>query len=95
MSEENRTGELSMLVISSLERMREDIAGLRETIESVVPGGDIEGHRRYHEALIAAQLKRAKMFDAIIEKSIVSLVWAGVVAVATAVWHHYFRGGVK
>lgn len=47
---------------------------------------DFGGHKRYHVALMQAQLERAKMYRAIAEKSLTALFWALCVFVGSAVW---------
>lgn len=50
------------------------------------PGGDPDGHRRYHEEQIAWMEERRKMYASIREKTLTALVWAVIVAICTGVW---------
>lgn len=51
-------------------------------------GGIHADQHRYIESLIAREEKRAKFRDAVIEKTLASLVWSGVVAIAIACWSY-------
>lgn len=59
---------------------------LRVFTQDAFPGGDVDGHRRYHQQLIASGEQRLKLRQAIIEKTLTSLVWAAMVGLAFAVW---------
>jgi hypothetical protein len=59
---------------------------IQATLKQMAPDGDIDGHRRYHEALIEAQRRRVKIYDAILEKTLSALLWAVVAAVVIALW---------
>lgn len=52
------------------------------------PGGDVEGHARYHQIKIEEILERKKLRAAIEEKTISGLVWALIVSVAVAVGNY-------
>lgn len=67
--------------------LNEKLGQLQQTLVDMAPHGDISGHRKYHEALIEAQKRRVKIYDAIIEKTLVALLWAFIAFVAIAVWH--------
>lgn len=55
------------------------------------PGGDSEGHKRAHEAMIADIQARRDLAKAVKEKTISGLIWAGIVALGAAVWQ-YIKG---
>lgn len=75
------------------------IDGLGKQIELVMtafPGKDFEGHRRYHETMIEMLAERRRLRQAVQEKTISGLVWAGIVGVGVAVVHEVqkiFGGG--
>jgi hypothetical protein len=50
-------------------------------------GGDIEGHRRYHELIIENTAEKRRLRIAIQEKTISGLIWAAIVGCGAAVWH--------
>jgi len=60
-------------------------------LRNAFPGGDIDGHRRAHETMIELLEERRKLRVAIQEKTISGLIWAAIVAGATAVYQHYFQ----
>lgn len=56
-------------------------------LESTVPNGDYDGHRRYHEAMISKMEARAKMWQ---DVSASVAKWGAVgiaLYIATSVWH--------
>lgn len=69
-----------------LASLNDRLDDIQATLKQMAPEGDIDGHRRYHEALIEAQRRRVKIYDAIVEKTLSALLWALVVAVAIALW---------
>jgi hypothetical protein len=69
--------------------LNERLEAIQKSLKEMAPHGDIDGHRKYHEALIEAQKRRVKIYDAIIEKTLTALLWAAIVAVCVAVWHEF------
>lgn len=60
------------------------------------PGGDVEGHRRYHEMLIEGLEEKRKLRRAIQEKTISGLLWSVIVFMGVALWTYvktHIRGG--
>jgi hypothetical protein len=62
-----------------------------KSLRQAFPGGDVDGHRRAHETMIELLEERRKLRIAIQEKTISGLLWAGIVAGATAIYHQYFQ----
>lgn len=58
-----------------------------DTVIAAFPNGDFEGHRRYHETMIEMLTERRRLRQAIQEKTISGLIWAGLVGIGVAVWH--------
>jgi len=56
-------------------------------LNKAFPAGDIEGHKRYHETMIIMLEERRRLRQAVQEKTISGLVWAGIVGVGMLVWH--------
>ena len=50
------------------------------------PSGDFEGHRRYHQTMIAMLEEKRRLRIAIQEKTISGLIWAVVVFLGASVW---------
>lgn len=69
--------------------LNQRLDAIQQSLKDMAPHGDIDGHRKYHEALIEAQKRRVKIYDAIIEKTLTALLWAAIVAVCVAVWHEF------
>lgn len=70
-----------------LEEQSRQLAKLEQLCEGfskAIPGDDPIGHRKYHELVIAREEKRAAFMQAIIEKSVLALLWSGIVAIGTA-----------
>lgn len=84
------TGNLEQALVElsrSIGSCASDMRSFSKSLESAFPGGDIEGHRRYHEAVIADVEAKKKLTQAIKEKTISGLVWAFIVWVGIALWH--------
>lgn len=52
------------------------------------PGGDFDGHRRYHEEMILVMQDRRKLRQAVLEQVIKGSVWALGIALVTAGWQY-------
>lgn len=83
--------DLSNTLEVALRKLSSDIEHLSETLERAFPDGDIEGHRRYHEAIIEDLETRKRLVQAIKEKTISGLVWAMIVGVSLALFHEIQR----
>ncbi len=81
------TGILREISASLEEHVADESAMLKRLLDAF-PASDTRGHRDAHEAWIEREKKRAALRDAIIEKSLASLVWMGLVALGIAVWHY-------
>ena len=68
-----------------------NVEGKVDQILSAFPAGDMAGHCRAHQALIDDVEARKRLRQAITEKTISGLIWAGIVGVATAVWHELVK----
>lgn len=60
-----------------------------EILTAAFPDSDLRGHREYHDALIASAQQRVKLRQAVIEKSLTALIWAGLVWISIAVWNAF------
>lgn len=63
--------------------------GFRDEIMKAFPENDAYSHRHYHELVIKREEKRAKLQDAIIEKSLSGLFWAAIVGIGAAMWNSF------
>lgn len=62
-----------------------------DDLHKAFPGGDWEGHRRYHEAMIERIEKRSKLYDAMLTELTTKGMWALIVFLGGAVLF-YIRG---
>ena len=77
-------------IIEQLEDMNKRHVKAEEALAQLnkaFPAGDIEGHKRYHETMIIMLEERRRLRQAVQEKTISGLVWAGIVGVGMLVWH--------
>lgn len=95
MSEEQRELEnspLAGILLAHIDQMRaeqrEFQEEMRKFVSSAYPDGDIDGHKSYHAALIEREKRRAKLWDAVIEKSLAGFVWFLLVTVGIALWNY-------
>lgn len=61
---------------------------LEKMIMGAFPGGDFDGHRRYHEEMILVMQDRRKLRQAVLEQVIKGSVWALGIALVTAGWQY-------
>ena len=77
--------------LDSLERWRDE---METKWKAAFPGGDHVAHCGYHDLMIEDIRDRKRLIRAIKEKTIAGLVWAGVIALALALWQ-WFKTQVK
>ena len=84
---ERRNQEKQDIIIAILNRQTQQLDKLEEVADRFnrsMPGGDPDGHRKYHELVIKEAEDKANFRKAVIEKSIASLVWTFVVFIGSA-----------
>lgn len=59
-----------------------------DDLHKAFPGGDWEGHRRYHETLIAKAEARARLYEKLLEELTKKGLLALFALVAVAVWQY-------
>lgn len=64
------------------------ILGKLNSLYEAFPGGDVDGHRRYHQLLIDNQQEMRKLVLAIKEKFLVALLWSLCVFLVVAAWEY-------
>lgn len=67
-------------------------SNLTKHIDAAFPGGDPDGHRRYHETQIELLAERRRLRVAIQEKTISGLVFSGIILLITALYHWLVPG---
>ncbi|WP_321878487.1 hypothetical protein [Paraburkholderia bannensis] len=76
---------------SSLEVLEKDLKIVIERVDDLArgfPGGDWEGHRLYHEAVIKKMEARAKLYEDLRADLAKKGLWALILATGTAVWFY-------
>lgn len=76
---------------SSLEVVQRELQVVIERVDDLAkgfPGGDWEGHRRYHEAVIRKMEARTKFYDDLRADLAKKGLWAILVMISTAVWFY-------
>lgn len=67
---------------------------LLEQFKNAFPNGDPISHKNYHETVMEELATRKKWRDAVIEKSLAGLIWAGIVGIGSACWA-YIKDHIK
>lgn len=93
---ENKLGKVKDEEVSDLLRhlLANQIHNKQELVnlfKSAFPGGDVEGHARYHTAIIEDINTRKRLTQAIQEKTISGLVWSAILIIATALYNEFKR----
>ena len=70
------------------QKMDAGLKEIRNMLTSAFPAGNPEEHRRYHEEIMAYMEEKRALWRAIREKTLISLAWAALVALGSAVWHY-------
>ncbi|MFM0432378.1 hypothetical protein PQQ75_25430 [Paraburkholderia aspalathi] len=60
-----------------------------DDLHKAFPGGDWEGHRRYHETIIAKNEARANFYGDLRSELAKKGVWAVIVVLALALWQFF------
>ncbi|AET91088.1 hypothetical protein BYI23_B004810 [Burkholderia sp. YI23] len=76
---------------SSLEVVQRELKIVIERVDDLAkgfPGGDWEGHRLYHEAVIKKMEARAKLYEDLRADLAKKGLWAVIVAIGAAIWFY-------
>jgi len=82
---------------SSLEVLEKDVKVLIDRVDDLskgFPGGDWEGHRRYHEAVIKRMEARTDLYRELRSELAKKGLWALIVMGCTAFWF-YFKSRIN
>lgn len=70
-------------LVTTIETMARDIHDIKKNMadlsSTAFPGGDVEGHRRYHELMIERNMELRRLRIAIQEKTLSGLVWVLII----------------
>lgn len=95
---EQHEARLAQVGDAAVEGLLRQILAKQDEMEKMFmgafPGGDVEGHKRYHEEVILQMQDRRKLRQAVREQIIKGSVWALGIAMCTAAWQ-YFKQAVK
>ncbi len=79
-------------LVATIEAMARDLHDIKKNVNDLAatafPGGDIEGHRRYHQVMIERNLEIRRLRVAIQEKTISGLIWAFIVFLGLCVFSY-------
>lgn len=63
---------------NEMEALRREMLALSSAVKTAFPGGDFDGHRRYHELLIAREEQRQQIRREVITHLIKGSTWAAL-----------------
>lgn len=66
---------------AELEGLKREMMALSSTVKVAFPGGDVDGHRRYHELLIEREEQRKNFWNGLLLHMAKAGTWAAVVGV--------------
>lgn len=87
MSIDDIDGESLAQTIVQISRDQQIIIQSVDDLKKAFPGNDIEGHRRYHESVIAMNEEKRKMYANIKEKTLGGLIWLVILSFGSFMWH--------
>lgn len=73
---------------NELEALRREMLALSAMVKTAFPGGDFDGHRRYHELLIAREEQRQQIRREVITHLLKGSTWAALVGLLWMVLRH-------
>lgn len=80
-------------LVTVIEGMAQDLNNMKYRLDMMdkhilkaYPGGDLEGHRRYHELMIQRNEEIRGLKQAIKEKTLTGLVWSAMAFIGWCVW---------
>lgn len=91
----NGTSAVELLrdILAEQHKTNERIVQSEQTIATLIkeafPGGDTDGHRRYHETQMERVAELRRLRAAIVEKSLSGMVWAGLIVLGLALWGYF------
>lgn len=71
-----------------MEALRREMLALSAMVKTAFPGGDFDGHRRYHELLIAREEQRQQIRREVITHLLKGSTWAALVGLLWMVLRH-------
>jgi hypothetical protein len=71
--------------LDNIERWQKDI---EKRFLDAFPGGDHVGHCRYHQLMIEGIEAKTRLRQAVVEKTVGGLIWAGLIVLGLAMWQY-------
>lgn len=78
-------------ILADLADRQDKLEEQMKVLKNAFPDEDVAGHCRYHEAVIESLAWRRKLMQAIVEKTVLGLVWAAFLWMGTAAIHELQR----
>lgn len=73
---------------NEMEALRREMLALSSAVKTAFPGGDFDGHRRYHELLIAREEQRQQIRREVITHLLKGSTWAALAGLLWMVLRH-------
>jgi hypothetical protein len=73
---------------TEMEALRREMLALSAAVKTAFPGGDFDGHRRYHELLISREEQRQQIRREVITHLLKGSTWAMLVGLLWMVLRH-------
>lgn len=73
---------------AEMEALRREVLGLSSTVKMAFPDGDLDGHRRFHELMIAKEEQRQQIRREVITHLLKGGTWAMLVGLIWMVLKH-------
>lgn len=73
---------------TEMEALRREMMALSASVKMAFPGGDFDGHRRYHELIIAREEQRQQIRREVITHLLKGSTWAMLVGLLWMVLRH-------
>ncbi len=73
---------------SEMEALRREMLALSSAVKTAFPGGDFDGHRRYHELLIAREEQRQQIRREVLTHLLKGSTWAMLIGLVLMVLRH-------
>lgn len=73
---------------NEMEALRREMLALSSAVKTAFPDGDFDGHRRYHELLIAREEQRQQIRREVLTHLLKGSTWAALVGLLWMVLRH-------
>lgn len=87
----HRMGRELSTINTTMDTISGDVHDIKKSLGDLLkafPAGDLDGHRRYHDAIIERNHEIRKLRYAIQEKTIFGLLWLALGLIGASVWFY-------